>query len=73
MIDAQPPTAHPKISAEETERRRRAVDKAAYSSAMEGARHDPRTDHIFDAFVRGEIELRDMIPMIKRALGPPLE
>ncbi len=36
---------------------------------MSGAKRDPRTDPIFDAFVRGEIELSDMIPMIKKALG----
>jgi flagellar biosynthesis component FlhA len=69
MTDAQPSAPRPKITHEEMERRRRAVEKAAHSSAMEGARRDPRTDHIFDAFVRGDIEISDMIPMIKKALG----
>jgi hypothetical protein len=60
-----------KISLKEMERRRRAVEKAAHSSAMEGTRRDPRTDHIFEAFIRGEIDLPDVIPSIKNALGLP--
>ncbi|MBD2745958.1 hypothetical protein IC232_04515 [Microvirga sp. BT688] len=69
MTDTQPSAPRPKITPEEMERRRRAVEHAAHDSAMEGVRRDPRTDHVFDAFVRGDIEISDMIPMIKKALG----
>lgn len=69
MTDTKPSAPRPKITPEEMERRRRAVEHAAHDSAMEGVRRDPRTDHVFDAFVRGDIEISDMIPMIKKALG----
>ena len=61
----------PKISPEEMERRRRAIQKAAHSSAMEGAKRDPRADPIFESFINGEIEMSDVVPMLKQALGLP--
>jgi hypothetical protein len=36
---------------------------------MEGARSDPRADHIFEAYIEGELELPDMLPLIRTALG----
>jgi hypothetical protein len=69
MTEADSAGSSPRISAEEMEKRRRVVEAAAHSSLMSGAKRDPRTDLIFEAFVRGEIELSDMIPMIKEALG----
>jgi hypothetical protein len=56
----------PKISAEEMERRREMVQDAVRSNAIEGARHGPDVDPIFDAFINGEIEAADILPRIKR-------
>lgn len=73
MTEVQQEPLRPRISAEEVERRRRAVQAAAHSSDMEGVRRDPRTDDVFEAFVRGDIDMPDMIPMIKKALGLPVK
>ncbi|MCD1635860.1 antitoxin VbhA family protein [Martelella mediterranea] len=54
-----------RISDAEMEQRRRLVDSADHSNAMEGLKRDPATDHIFEAFVRGEIEASDIVPMLK--------
>jgi hypothetical protein len=47
------------------ERRKLAVRKADHENLLEGLSRHPETDHIFEAFIRGEIELADMIPQIK--------
>jgi hypothetical protein len=58
-----------KISAEEMERRRKAVRRADASNRIEGIYRDSTTDLIFDAFVRGDIEVTDIVPRLK-ALSP---
>ena len=54
-----------RISDAEMEKRRRLVNSADHSNAMEGLKRDPATDHIFKAFIRGEIEATDIVPMLK--------
>ncbi|WP_180902378.1 antitoxin VbhA family protein [Martelella soudanensis] len=54
-----------RISDAEMEQRRRLVDSADHSNTMEGLKRDPATDHIFEAFIRGEIEATDIVPMLK--------
>lgn len=58
-----------KISAEEVARRREFVRQAHANNRIEGIEHDPATDVIFDAYVRGEIEVTEMIPRLKAQLG----
>ena len=64
-VDAFLADPRPPISAEEMERRRRVICKAEHESLLEsGARH-PETDHIVDAYIRGEIEVSDLIPRLR--------
>ncbi|MCL2714130.1 MAG: antitoxin VbhA family protein [Alphaproteobacteria bacterium] len=55
-----------RITAEEMERRRKMVQSAVHSNAMEGARHCPDVDPIFDAFINGDIEVTEILPLIKK-------
>ncbi|MQT12031.1 antitoxin VbhA family protein [Segnochrobactrum spirostomi] len=43
------------------------VRKAHHTNRLEGIEPDPDIDHIFEAFVRGEIEATDLVPYIKAA------
>jgi len=54
-----------KISAEEMARRREALRRADAHSRIEGQFRSPKTEPIFEAFVRGEIDLDDIVPRIK--------
>ena len=63
------PLSKPKISPEEMERRREALRRADASNRIEGVYRDPESASVFDAFLRGEIELNQIIPHLK-ALGP---
>ena len=54
----------PAISVEEMDRRRLIVQEARHSNQLEGIEPDPDMDHIFGAFIRGEIEI-DLVPRIK--------
>jgi hypothetical protein len=63
------PSAEPRITAEEMTRRREAVRRADAHNRIEGIFRSPESDEIFDAFVRGEIEL-DEIPARLKALQP---
>lgn len=65
----RPRTCRPKITAEESARRRCDLDLARHNSLMEGASSDPGTDPIFEAYVEGELELSELLPLIKKALG----
>jgi len=56
----------PKISVEEMERRRKVVRDAIRSNAIEGARHGPEVDPIFEAYITGEIDVAEILPRIKR-------
>ncbi|QRM34858.1 antitoxin VbhA family protein (plasmid) [Microvirga sp. VF16] len=70
MIDHTPSTqTKPPISPEERARRQSAVELATHNNLMAGAKHDPRVDHIFEAYVEGHLDLADLLPLIKSALG----
>ena len=60
----------PKISAAEMQIRLEAVQQAAANNRIEGQFSSPEVDAIFDAFIAGDIEFSDLLPMI-RALNPP--
>ncbi len=55
-----------RISAEEIERRREIVRRVDHENLLEGQKRHPETDHIFDAFINGEIEVTDMMPRLKQ-------
>jgi hypothetical protein len=63
-----PPEEGKRITLEEMERRRKALERADAHNRIEGIMPDPVTDPIFEAFVRGEIELDEMQPLIQAAL-----
>jgi hypothetical protein len=63
-----PPEEGKRITLEEMERRRKALERADAHNRIEGIMPDPVTDPIFEAFVRGEIELDEMMPLIQAAL-----
>ena len=53
-----------RISDAEMKKRRRLVNSADHSNAMEGLKRDPATDHIFEAFIRGDIDADDIDTML---------
>ena len=55
----------PRISQEEMARRQKIVEQAYHDTLMTGIVRDRITDPIYEAFVRGEIEIDDLIPAIK--------
>ena len=59
------PLTKPKISAEEMERRREALRQADATNRIEDVYRSPDSAPIFDAFVRGEIEVEEIIPQLK--------
>jgi hypothetical protein len=61
----------PRISAEEMERRREALREADASNRIEGVFREPESDPIFEAFVRGEIEVEEIIPRLKALRNQP--
>jgi hypothetical protein len=66
MDDVTAPTKNkPRISAEEMKRRREAISWADAHNRIEGLVRSPETDLIYDAFVRGEIELEEILPRLK--------
>ena len=60
----------PKISAAEMQVRLEAVQQADANHRINGQFSSPEADAIFDAFIAGDIEFSDLLPMI-RALNPP--
>ncbi len=66
MSRAAARTSHtlPPISAEEVDRRREIVRRADHENALEGQTRDPATDHIFEAFIHGEIEANEIVPRL---------
>ena len=58
-----------KVSVAEIQRRRAALRQADASNRIEGIFRDPATDAIFEASVRGEIEVTDVVPLLKAQLG----
>jgi hypothetical protein len=71
LTNRSPKKPTPTITAEEIARRREFVRQAHANNRIEGIEHDPATDPIFDAYVRGEIEATEMIPRLKAQLGLP--
>jgi len=51
----------PPIPQEEVERRRNIVEEAHHNNLMAGTRRDPTTDLIYQAFIRGAIEVADLL------------
>jgi U3 small nucleolar ribonucleoprotein component len=64
-------SARPKaMSATEMERRRRIVRQADANNRLEGICREPATDAVVEAFIRGNIEVTDMVPLFKAQPGP---
>jgi hypothetical protein len=53
------------ISADEMERRREALRQADASNRIEGLYRNPNGDAVYEAFIRGEIELDEIAPRIE--------
>jgi hypothetical protein len=60
-----PTKPKPEISADEMERRREALRQADASNRIEGLHRNPNGDAVYEAFIRGEIELNEIMPRIK--------
>ncbi|MEI9985785.1 MAG: hypothetical protein WDN69_22940 [Aliidongia sp.] len=54
------------------ERRREALRQADASNRIEGVFRKPETDPIFEAFIRGEIEVEEIHPRLKALNNHPL-
>jgi len=54
-----------RISAAEMERRRRIVGMGDAHNRLEGIFRGPETDEIVEAFVRGDIDATDLVPLFK--------
>jgi hypothetical protein len=55
----------PPTTPEEVERRRRIVEAAHHNNLMAGIERDSTTDPIFEAFIRGDIDITDILPAIR--------
>ncbi len=58
------------ISNEETDRRREIVRQADANNRIEGVCRSPETNVAFDAYIQGEIEVTDIVPLLKAQRGP---
>ena len=58
------------ISRAEMARRRKIVRQADANNRLEGVFREPATDVVVDAFVRGDIEVTDMVPLFRAQPGP---
>ena len=63
------PRQKPRLPAEEVEQRRESLRQADANSRLEGQYRDPAHDDIFEASVRGDIEVTDVVPLLKARLG----
>jgi hypothetical protein len=61
--------SRPRLSAEEMKRRREIVRQADANNRIEGLVRTPETDAIFEAYIRGDIEVTELVPRIKAQLG----
>lgn len=57
------------ISAEEMERRREVVRRADACSRIEGLYRSAKAAPIFESFIRGEIDLHEIIPRLNQLYG----
>jgi hypothetical protein len=55
----------PPIPPEEVDRRREIVDEAHHNNLMAGIERDQATDPIYEAFIRGDIDVTDLLPAIR--------
>ena len=60
-----------KLSPAERDRRRKALRQADASNRIEGVFRDPKNDDLFEASLRGDIEITDIVPLLKARLGLP--
>ena len=59
-------TSAPRISQEEMERRRKIVEEVHHSNLMEGIKRNPKTDPVYEAYIQGEIEAKEILPRIRQ-------
>lgn len=57
------------INVAEMERRRGALRQADANNRIEGIFRGPENDDIFEAAVRGDIEVTDIVPLLKARMG----
>jgi hypothetical protein len=62
-------TATDKTTPEESARRREVLRRADARNRLEGLSRNAETDPIFEAFVRGEIDVTEIVPRLKAQLG----
>lgn len=55
----------PQISAEERTVRLKVLRQAQANNRIEGLSSGPEAQPVFDAFVRGEIDARDIVPRLR--------
>jgi hypothetical protein len=67
VIAPKKPTT--RIGSKEIERRREALRRADAHNRIEGIYRSPEAAAIFEAFVRGDIEVTEIIPRLKEQLG----
>jgi hypothetical protein len=61
--------AGPRVSAKEMKRRQEIVRRADANNRIEGFIRTAETDAIFEAYIRGDIEVTELVPRIKAQLG----
>jgi hypothetical protein len=55
----------PPTPPDEVERRRKIVEAAHHNNLVAGIERDPTTDPIYEAFIRGDIDIMDILPAIR--------
>jgi hypothetical protein len=61
--------ARPRISAKEMKRRQEIVRRADANNRIEDFIRTAETDAIFEAYIRGDIEVTELVPRIRAQLG----
>jgi hypothetical protein len=59
----------PEITPAEMARRREALRQADASNRIEGIFRDAESDAVFEAHIRGEIDVTEIVPRLKAQLG----
>ena len=57
------------LSPAEMNVRRERITASFHESIIEGATPDPATNYIFEAYIRGQIEITDLIPWLDKHYG----
>ena len=57
------------LSQAEMSARRESLAASFHESRIEGARPNPDTQYIFEAYIRGQIEITDVIPWLDKHYG----